>query len=252
MKTHLKLIYSFFLCLNLYQCQSQNINSNKSNNMNLIDSSLEKLNIDNPKLLETKKTQGLVEPYLSRFDVDLTETLGDSSIQSTIGTIGLNYSQKTLLYKGWFDLYKEFYADGNIKLKKIQNKTSKENYGLMYEFNEQGKLIKTTNFDEGWKTSFESITEIAGKYAKKYNYKIETSMNSSINAVQQWDKEYVKIWRTEREGKKYWRIGFNKAHYENSDDKKCERVVVLIDDNSGKILKDEHYFDWYNRYFKEL
>lgn len=250
MKTHLKLIYSFFLCLNLYPCQSQNINSNKSNNRDLIDSSFEKLNINDPILLGTKKRYGTTEP--SKYLVTLTDSLDKNVIRETYGLIDSYYDQWITSQKGWFKVYKMFYADGNIKLKKIQNKTSKENYGLMYEFNEQGKLIKTTNLDEGWKTSFESITEIAGKYAKKYNYKIETSINSSINTVQQWDKEYVKIWRTEREGKKYWRIGFNKAHYENSDDKKCERVVVLIDDNSGKILKDEHYFDWYNSYFKEL
>ncbi|REC59226.1 hypothetical protein DRF65_26995, partial [Chryseobacterium pennae] len=201
---------------------------NKNKYATLMDSTAETLNINNPRLLETKKAQGLVEPYSSRFDVDMTEKLDNGSMQTIMGTIGLGYNQRTLLSKGWFDMYKEYYPNGNIKSKRIYNKTSPGDYGLMYEFDEQGKLAKTIDFDEGWKTSFEAITEIAKKYIQKYNYKIDVSANAVINADQQWNKEYIKIWRKESDGKKYWQIGLNKAHYDNPDDKKCERVVILV------------------------
>ena len=42
----------------------------------------------------------------------------------------------------------------------------------------------------------------------------------------------------------------NKGHFENPDDKKCERIIILVDDSSGKVLKNEHYFDWYNRFLR--
>ncbi|WP_129041681.1 hypothetical protein [Chryseobacterium sp. CH21] len=164
----------------------------------------------------------------------------------------LGIKKKIIPTKGWFNIQKEYYPNGNIKLKRIYNKTSKGDYGLMYEFDEYGKLTKTTNFDEGWKTSFEAVTEIAKEYIQKYNYKIDVSANAVINTDPQWNKQYVKIWRKENDGKKYWQIGLNKGHDDNPDDKKCERVVILMDDSSGKVLKNEHYFDWYNRFFKEL
>ena len=252
MRIHTQLIYCFFLSFIFYQCDAQKETLNKNKYIMPMDSITETLNINNPRLLETKKAQGLVEPYSSRYDVDMTETLSDGSTQTTMGTLGLVYSQRTLLPKGWFDLYKEYYPNGNIKLKRIYNKTSKGDYGLMYEFDEHGKLTKTINFDEGWKTSFETIAEIAKKYIQKYNYKIDASANAVINTDQQWTKQYIKIWRKENDGKKYWQIGLNKGHFENPDDKKCERVIILVDDSSGKVLKNEHYFDWYNRFFKEL
>lgn len=183
--------------------------------------------------------------YLSK------DTLSNDGTQLTITG---DFSKGVILahpQKGWFKFYKEFYPNGNIRLKRIFNKTSNGDYGKMYEFNEQGKLVKTTDFDEGWLTSFEEVTHIATKYAKKYNYKVETAIDGEINDDQLWKNEYVKIWRKEHEGKKYWLIGFNKAHFENSDDRKTERLVILIDDSTRQIVDKNHYFDWYNRYFKE-
>ena len=237
----------FFLILwfSFSQCQSQS-NLSKNEIMNLIDSSSEKFDLS----LLKKSDQKYDKPeYFSYESLKMVKADGTEEL------ISGNYSgikKKIIPTKGWFNIQKEYYPNGNIKLKRIYNKTSKGDYGLMYEFDEHGKLTKTIDFDEGWKTSFETITEIAKKYIQKYNYKIDASANAVINTDQQWTKQYIKIWRKENDGKKYWQIGLNKGHFENPDDKKCERVIILVDDSSGKVLKNEHYFDWYNRFFKEL
>jgi hypothetical protein len=232
-----------------YQCNAQKKTLYKNQDMKLIDSSFEKLNINNPILLETKKRYGTNMP--PKYIVDLEQTLTDRIVK-TGGIVDIYYDQWIFPNKGWFKIYKDFYANGNIKLKKIRNKTSQEDYKSMYEFDSQGNLIKTTNFDKDWKTPFEAITETASEYGKKFHYQVKTGTNDVISDHQNWLEEYVKIWRKEKDGKKYWVIGFNKAHFDNPDDKKCERLVILVDDTTGKVLEKLHYFDWYNRLFKNL
>ncbi|OAH75950.1 hypothetical protein AXA65_02415 [Chryseobacterium sp. FP211-J200] len=153
--------------------------------------------------------------------------------------------------RGWFNIYKEYYANGNIKSKGVENKTYNGDYGLLYEFNEQGQLTKTTDFEKDWHTSFESITEIATRYKKKYDYKAETAIDGVINDNTNWEQDYVIIRRKEEIGKRYWYIEFNRPQYENPLNKKVERVVVVVDDATGKELEKLHYFDFYNTFFKD-
>jgi len=248
----MKKIFFYLIVIVFYQCQAQKKTTHTNSPMNIIDSSFEKLNINNSTLLKTKKRYGTTEP--PKYIVNLNETLQSGALIETYGLLDSYYDQWINPSQGWFKYYKEFYSDGNIKLKRIYNKTSDGNYGFLYEFDKQGKLVKTTNFEKDWKTFFTGITGIANKNAKKFNYKVDTSDDGVITSKdnQQWDKEYVKIWRKDQGGKKLWFIGFNKGHYENSDDKKVERVVIVIDDVTGKEIKKLHYFDWYNRNFKEL
>ncbi|SUV52734.1 hypothetical protein [Bergeyella zoohelcum] len=248
MNKHFKIINILMICFTINACNTQkNVNINKAMEQ-LFNYNFEKLDINNKELLATKSRYGTVEP--AKFIVRLNSAYYNIRIE-TYGLLGVYYDQWLYPKKGWFKIYKEFYPNGNIRLKRIFNKTSNGDYGKMYEFNEQGKLIKITDFEEGWLTSFEEVTRIATKYAKKYNYKVETAFDGEINDDQLWKNEYVKIWRKEHEGKKYWLIGFNKAHFENSDDRKTERLVILIDDSTRQIVDKNHYFDWYNRYFKE-
>lgn len=249
MNKFIKIISILLFCLSVQTCKAQKI-TNKNNDYmeHLITSDFEKLDINNKELLATKSRYGTTEP--PKFIVRLNSVSNDNRIE-TYGLLGVYYDQWLYPKKGWFEMYKAFYSNGNIKEKFVQNKTSDEKYGKMYEFDEQGRLTKTTDFDEGWTTSFKTVTEIAGEYAKKYRYKVETDVDVEIEDDQMWKNEYVKIWRKENQGKKYWIIGFNKAHLENQDDKKTERLVILIDDLTGKVLEKNHYFDWYNRYFKD-
>ncbi|MBW3524570.1 hypothetical protein [Chryseobacterium sp. NKUCC03_KSP] len=248
----MKKIFFYLVVIFFYQCQAQKKPTHNNTPMNIIDSSFEKLNINDSTLLKTKKRYGTADP--PKYIVNLNETLQSGTSIETYGLLDTYYDQWITPSRGWFRYYKEFYSDGNVKLKRIYNKTSDGNYGFLYEFDKEGKLLRTTDFEKDWKTSFIGITEIANKYAKKFNYKVDTSEDGIIISKndQQWDKEYVKIWRKEKNGKRYWLIGFNKGHPENTDDKKCERLVILIDDINGKTLKKEHYFDAYNHIFKEL
>lgn len=232
--TFLLYIFSFLI---FYQCQSQIPSHNQNNNMKLIDSTFEKFD----------KTQ-----YGINKDDDrklIQEQINDRFIKLAISNKAIYL---TIVIKiGWFNFYKEFYANGNIKSKGIENKTDNNgDYGIQYEFNEAGQLIKITDFDNGWQTPFVNITEIATHYAKKYNYKAETAIDGKINENTNWEQDYVVIRRKEEAEKRYWYIEFNRPHYKNPLDKKVERVVIVVDDSTGKEIKKLHYFDFYNTYFK--
>ena len=216
--------------------------------INIIDSAFEKLDINDAQLLAAKKRYGTTLPI--EYTTSITDTLKNGDVINIYGMIDRDYTQWITPYKGWFNIYKKYYADGNIKLKALENKTSRESSGKMYEFDKEGNLIKTTDFDESWQTPFEAITELATHYAKKYNYDIETAIDGVISEDQNWRNTFVQIWREEKGEKKYWLIGFSKVRFENPDNKKRERVVVLIDDATGKVIKKKHYYDAYNRIFK--
>lgn len=233
------------ICFSFYQGQLIPTILKNNNYMSLINKDFEKLDF-------SKLKKALNQPTRPNSNV-LYETIYDTLKNGDVTEFSDSYN-RIYIKKGWFNIYKEFYSNGNIKLKRIENKTSNDSYGMQYKFDENGKLSNTTNFEEGWKTSFVSITEIAEKYAKKYNYKTDTALDGIIlgRDKQSWDKEYVKIWRQEKDGKRYWLIGFNKGHYNNPDNKKCERLIILVDDITGKVIEKDHYFDAYNRFFKNL
>ncbi len=252
-----KLLYNSIIlvvcCLFFYNCKTtqQHITQKQYVPINIIDSAFEKLDINDARLVAAKKRYGTTLPI--EYTTSITDTLTNGDIIITYGYIDRYYDKWITPYKGWFKIKKEYYANGNINYKRMFNKTSRESSGKMYEFDKEGNLIKTTDFDEGWQTPFETITELATHYAKKYNYNIDASINGVITEdhnYQNWMDTFVRIWREEKGDKKYWLIGLNKGHYENPDNKKCERVVVLIDDATGKVIKKKHYYDAYNRIFK--
>ena len=232
------LITFLFLFL---QCKSQDVIFNQS----IYDT---KINTDFEKLDTTK----LVVDNIDSYNVKTYKILYIPTEDNNI--LEFTNSYNNIIYKkGWFILYKEFYKNFYIKRKLLFNKTDPNGqYYKQYEFDESGNLVKTTDYDKDYKTSFEQITRIAGKYGKKYGYQAKTGMNDVIEDKLLWNNDYVKIWRKEYKQKKYWLIGFNKPQYKNSDDKKCERLVVVVDDATGKVIKKEHYYDWYNRFLKDI
>lgn len=143
----LPLIY-LLICFGFYQCQTISTNLKKNNPMSIIDSSFEKyqkthygINLDD--------NRNLIQENLMNNFINLTK-----SSRATYITITPK--------KGWFKIYKEFALKGNIIAKGIANKTDNNGeYGKLYEFDEQGNLTKTTDFEKDWQTSFETITEIA-------------------------------------------------------------------------------------------
>ena len=246
-----KIIIYIYVTLLFFQCKSQ-VQTGQNQIFNIdLNENFEKLDINSPSLLKTKKRYGTTEP--EEYKVDLEEIDNQGNSNRTFGTIQSEYNQYLYTYKGWFNIYKEFYGNGYIKRKNTYNKTDiNGQYYKEYEFDESGNLVKTTDYDKDYKTSFEQITRIAGKYGKKYGYQAKTGMNDVIEDKLLWNNDYVKIWRKEYKQKKYWLIGFNKPQYKNSDDKKCERLVVVVDDATGKVIKKEHYYDWYNRFLKDI
>jgi hypothetical protein len=234
-----------FLVVSLFfivVCRGQEKKSKNNKNMTMVDSISEKID-----LLKFGKPfpQGNVPPYDTRFDVSYNDTLQDGSIINGFGTIDSDFTQEILPKKGWFAIRKDFYGNKMIKEKGLYNKTvsgKKQKIGKWYEFDEQGKVIKTTDYDKNYKMSFHQITEIAHKYARKYDYDAKTGINDVINNHIWWNEDFAVIKRDQG----IWDIYFSKPHFKNEESKKCERLHIKVDDKTQKIVKEDHYFEHWN------
>jgi hypothetical protein len=224
-----------FLVVSLFfivVCRGQEKKSNNNKNMMLIDSSAEKF--DKNRIVTIDHNGNSFKD----------EELSDGTLVSFTSTKSDIWEEITHK-KGWFIIRKNFYTNGIIKTKWMTNKTDytiKSKYGKWYEFDEQGKLIKTTDYDKNYKMSFEQITEIAHKYARKYDYDAKTGINDVINNHIWWNEDFAVIKRDQG----IWNIYFSKPHFKNEESKKCERLHIKIDDKTQKIVKEDHYFEHWN------
>ncbi|MGV0919286.1 hypothetical protein ACTS94_02690 [Empedobacter falsenii] len=83
------------------------------------------------------------------------------------------YSNKIILETSkdlYFSTYKEYFTNNNIKLKGLRYNNNNNNNirdpfrkGIWYEFDENEKLIKETNYDEPYKFTFEDILKFCEK-----------------------------------------------------------------------------------------
>ncbi|MGV0925391.1 hypothetical protein [Empedobacter tilapiae] len=134
-------------------CQSQNINTMEPT----VDNKFE--TFDNKKYQELV---GLNENFPSQFDkegnyLEMVKTNSNSAIY-------LTYSYS------FFMIYKEFYKSGMIKTKGLKfNVWGGFKKGIWYYFNEEGKLVKETNYDEPYQFTFEDIL----KFCEKENIRVD-------------------------------------------------------------------------------
>lgn len=231
----------------MHQCNAQStvsiLNKHPEYKEVEIDSLFEKLDIHNEKIINNKKTYGITKPV--EHSINILDSLSNKIIKIN-GILERGLSQKIIPINGWFELYKTFYSNGNIKLKAINIKTGFGDFGKLYEFNKEGKLIESIDYDKDYKTSFENITKIADKYAKKYNYKVETAIDGKIpNEAYSGDYEgdKLKISRELKNGKRLWYIELmRKNPRKNIKGKPDEKYKITVDDTTGKVIEKKLLF----------
>ena len=238
---NIKIILLVFTILTMHQCNAQN----KIPNLTIhpeykeveIDSLFEKLDISQLIPFQTDPNGDI--------HIEKNITLQNGTKVNSRGLQNRYYSQEIIPINGWFTLYKEYYYNRNIEYKRISIKSGSGNFGKLYEFDKDGKLIESIDYDKDYKTSFESITKIADKYAKKYNYKVETAINGKIvdNLSLENNKDNIEISRKEKDEKRFWYIILSRINpRDQTGGKNIERYKITVDDSSGKIIEKKHYY----------
>ncbi|WP_336961176.1 hypothetical protein [Chryseobacterium contaminans] len=124
-----------------------NISCNAQNNLPMepkIDNRFEKF--DSIKFNNSNKKN----PYVLR------ELLNDGTyIELDQGSYGKGYIETPL--NSYYMITKIYYPTGNIKSKGLSNNTETFKKGIWYEFDEQGNLIKETDYDKPFIFTFENI-----------------------------------------------------------------------------------------------
>jgi len=117
-----------------------------------------------------------------------------------------------------FYILKLFFDNGDIHKKGIMFNNG-SNYGIWYEYNEEGKLISETNTDEGYDFDWQKIVE----YCEKNSIKLTKGQPKSGGV----DTE---IYQNELEDRKVWQLT-----YYNYDTEQL--FEVILDGKTGEELK---------------
>nr|WP_199158258.1 hypothetical protein [Pedobacter sp. ASV2] len=85
-----------------------------------------------------------------------SEFLADGTyIEMTVANAGKNYLETTP--NSYLMISKAYFNNGNIKSKGLAFNADAFQKGIWYEFNENGQLIKETDYDKYYKFTFEDI-----------------------------------------------------------------------------------------------
>ncbi|MFK7050600.1 hypothetical protein FLACOL_01719 [Flavobacterium columnare] len=126
----------------------------------------------------------------------------------------------------YFAVSKIFYSNGNIKRKGIafNNSFCKS---IWYEFSEDGKLIKETNYDEPYKFTFEKILQFCEKEKIPLTKEpITNGVHSQINRT--YDEKFKQ---------NVWYVSWFKQ---------TDLIeIFVLDGESGKLL-EKRYMDYIN------
>ncbi|WP_196893718.1 hypothetical protein [Aureivirga marina] len=130
------------------------------------------------------------------------------------------YSQTIYDDKSYFHTVKNFYLNGNIEIKGNRFNNGSE-CGIWYEFDENGKLLKEFNMDEGFDFNWLDVM----------NYCLENEI--------QLEKGYpviggvkTEIYKGELNGRKIWTVSYY-------DFKKNEYLEITLDGISGKKINSK-------------
>ncbi|WP_093139832.1 hypothetical protein [Ulvibacter litoralis] len=128
------------------------------------------------------------------------------------------FSEAIYPKNSYFNLTKNYYKNGNIEIKGTSFNNGSE-YGIWYEFSEEGKLIKEINTDDGYSFGWKEILE----YCDKKNIKLEEGYPKQGGIK-------TEIYKNEESGSKVWKI----TYY---DYDKMQLIEVTLDGKTGKELK---------------
>jgi len=176
-----------------------------------VNNSFEKFDI---KTLEKK----------NRIDTFFLSYNSDSTIVRQLQDQSYGFIDRVFYQNTYFTLIKKYYHNKNVKEKgNVFNEGSP--IGTWYYFDEEGKLIKEENTDEGYAFTPEDII----KYCKQNGIKLSKGYHES-------DGYQTSVYKNELNGKKVWLIS-----YIISLNKEDKEVELTLDGQTGKVVKREEF-----------
>lgn len=156
---------------------------------------------------------------------------------------------------GWFEATKKYYPSGVIQRKYIKNRyNSFQYYFKEYLFNEAGVLVKTIDHNAGYNLHFEQVLDLALRACKKHGMSDKFGMDDPKRdpAKEQGVlSDQMSILRNDTKDGKRWFVTSYNAILPQPDgidmNKTSNRLVIVIDDATGKILLENFYQDRYDK-----
>jgi hypothetical protein len=131
----------------------------------------------------------------------------------------IGYSNAIYLIDSYFSVTKNYFKNGNIEIKGVAFNNGSE-YGIWYEFDDEGKLIKEINTDEGYTFGWKDIISYC-----------EANKIPLTKGYKEFDGFQTRIYKKESEkSKKIWVI----TYLLPVGDKLME---ITLDGKTGKELK---------------
>ena len=170
----------------------------------------------NDKKKETMEKFNVVEFNANQVDGSYTKVLEDGTEVIQSGDAS-GYIEKIMPIKGWFYIYKEYYGNGQLNTKGNAFKKGDFQAGVWFEYDESGKLISETNYDEPYRLTIDSVFEIIRAH------EIPFSMENKYNEITREVIDSVAIWYVN------WRLQHNRVE------------TIEIVDASGKTRNRNFY-----------
>jgi len=130
------------------------------------------------------------------------------------------FGKHIVIENSYFSITKLYYKNKNIKEKGISFNNGSE-YGIWYEFNQEGKLIKEINSDDGYDFGWEKIIA----YCEEKEIPL-------TKGFKEFDGFQTSVYKREEENKKLWIISFLLP----VGDKIME---ITLDGKTGKEIKQK-------------
>ena len=186
-------VHSLFILLAFQSCFSQQKNNT---------SAMEKFNIE---LFETSKIG-------AEFNRTLSNGTQIKQFESTSG-----YYEKIIPANGWFYEYKEFYRNGNLKIKGEAFSKGDFQSGLWVECDSNGIKTKEVNYDSFYSLTLDSVLNLLSIN------KIPFSKKNQFNTITRKITDSKGVWYVE------WKVSLNRVE------------TIEIDDLTGKIKNRDYY-----------
>lgn len=148
---------------------------------------------------------------------------------------GIIYATETVFYDNSpFAIVKIFYPNGNIKEKGVNIVSGSVFKGLWYYFDEEGKAIKTIDYDKFFQYNWEDIEKYMGE-----NKILMPLGNKNINGKTIISRSYTSVFKDSPNPSKNastWSITYQEG---NNSNQYCE---IILDGNTGKLLYRKKYW----------
>lgn len=119
----------------------------------------------------------------------------------------------------YFSCIKNYFKSGNIEIKGVSFNNGSE-YGISYEFDKEGNLIKTINTDEGYDFSWEKVI----LYCEEHKIPL-------TKGFKEFSGFQTTIYKKEEDGKKVWQITYQIA---------ADKLLQLVlDGKTGKKIEQK-------------